>query len=76
MKKGNQIISKVRSSYWTRNHKYGLRISMSVKEAIALDKSNGNTLWWEKIVQYMKNMRISFELYGGNVEDLPTGIKR
>ena len=71
MKKRNRIIQKVKSRYWTRTHKYGVRIPNSVKEAIALDKSNVNTLWWEAIFQDMKNVIIAFELYEGNVEDLP-----
>ena len=75
MKKRNQIISKVKSKYWTRTHKYGVRIPKSVKELIALDKSNGDTLWWESIAQEMENVRISFELYEGNMEDLPTGYQ-
>ena len=42
--KNNIIISKVKSKYCNRNHKYGAGIPNSVKEEIALDKSNGNTL--------------------------------
>ena len=48
-----------------------MRILESVKEAITLDKSIVNTLCWEAIVQEMKHERIAFELYEGNVEDLP-----
>ena len=48
-----------------------MTISKSVNDTIQLDKSNGNTLWWEAIVQEMKNVRITFELYEGNMEDLP-----
>ena len=47
----------------------------SVKEAISLDKSNGNTLLWEEIFQDMKNVRIYFEIYESNVEDLPPGYQ-
>ena len=67
MKKGNKIISKLKSKYWTHDHKYGVRIPNSVKEAIAIDNSNINTLWCEAIVQEMRNVRIYFELYEGNV---------
>ena len=44
MKKRDRIISKVKLKYWTLNHKYGVRTPKSVKDTIALDKSNGNTL--------------------------------
>ena len=37
MKKRNKIISKVKSKYWNRTHKYGVRITKSVKEVIALE---------------------------------------
>ena len=44
-----------------------MRIPKSVKEAITLDKSNGNTLWSEEIFDDMKNVKIAFELYEVNV---------
>ena len=44
MNKRSWIISKVRSKYWTRTHKYGARIPNSVKEEIELEKSKGNKL--------------------------------
>ena len=46
-------------------------IPKSVKEAISLEKSNGNTLWWKAISQDMKNVLIYFELYEGNMKNLP-----
>ena len=45
-KKKNVIISKVKSKYWTLNHKYRVMIPKSVKEAISLDKPNGNIILW------------------------------
>ena len=71
MKKSNRIISKLKSKYWTCTHKYGVRIPKSLKEEISFCKSNGNTLWWEKIFQEMKNVRLAFEIYEGNVKDIP-----
>ena len=44
---------------------------MSVKESISLDKSIGNTLYWEAEFKEMKNSRIASEPYDGIVEDLP-----
>ena len=75
MKKRDRIISKVKSKYWNCNHKYVARISKSVKESISLEKSNGNTRWWQEIVQEMKNVRINLEFYKGNLEDLHTGYQ-
>ena len=49
---------KSKVKYWTCTHKYGVRIPKSVKEAIEIDKPNGNTRWWEAIV---KDMRLIFD---------------
>ena len=38
------IISKVKSKYWLRMHKFGIRIPKSVEEAKQLDQENGDTL--------------------------------
>ena len=75
IKKRNRILSKVKSKYWTRTQKYGVKIPDSVNESIAIYKSNGTTLWWEAISQEMKNVRISFGIYEVTVEDLSPGYQ-
>ena len=57
-------------------HKYGLRILHIVKEDIEIDTENGGTLWWDAILQEMKNVQPAFEAYVGNKEDLPTGYQQ
>ena len=37
LKKRNRIISKVKSKYWTRTHKFGIRIPKDAEEAKRLD---------------------------------------
>jgi hypothetical protein len=56
LQKRNQIIGKVNSKYWVQTHKFGVKIPKSVKEAIAFDAENGNTLWWDATCKEMKNM--------------------
>ena len=70
MKKRDAIIQKVKSKYWQRTHKYGLRIPKSWAEAIAVDEENGNRLWQDAIILEMKNNRVAFETYDGRVDDL------
>ena len=70
LKKKARIISKVKSKYWTRTHKFGIRIPKSVEEAKRLDRENGDTLWWDAICMEMKNVRIAFEEYAGEISDL------
>jgi hypothetical protein len=45
LKKKNHIISKLKSKYWSRTHKFGIRIPKTVEEAVRLDQENGDTLW-------------------------------
>ena len=75
LRKRERIVSKVKSKYWVRTHKFGIEIPKSVKHAIELDKKNGNTLWWDAIMQEMKNVRIAFEQFKGEKKDLPIGFQ-
>jgi hypothetical protein len=56
LKKQKRIIQKVKSKYWSRMHKYGLRVPRNIKEAIEIDKENGNTLWMDAVQQEMANV--------------------
>ena len=76
LKKRDRIISKTASKYWQKTHKYGVRIPKTVKDAIAIDKENGDTRWWEAILQEMANVRPAFELFEGSKEDLPIGYQQ
>ena len=70
LKKKARIISKIKSKYWDRTHKYGIRVPKTVKEAIDIDNENGNTLWWDALMKEMRNVRPAFEVYEGDVKDL------
>ena len=70
LRKQKRILQKVKSKYWTRTHKYGIRIPKSVKEAIEIDKENGNTLWMDTIRLEMKNVRVAFEEFDGYTASL------
>ena len=77
VKKKNRIISKIKSKYWERTHKYGIRIPKTVKEALEIDAENeaagrGKEIpkWWDAIMTEMKNVRIAFEEYEGDIKDL------
>jgi hypothetical protein len=36
---------------------------------------NGNTLWWNAILKEMTNVRLAFEIFDGNKEDIPPGYQ-
>ncbi len=65
LRKYDQIISLVRrrtTHYLKRTHKFGIEIPKTVKEALALDSKNGNTLWADAIAKEMREMRIAFNI--------------
>mgnify|MGYP003326537431 FL=1 len=70
MKKQKQIISKIKSKYWDRTHKFGIRIPKDVRQAQQFDKENGNTLWMDAVRKEMENVRIAFKEYEGNPMEL------
>mmetsp|Transcript_26808 Transcript_26808/g.40564 ORF Transcript_26808/g.40564 Transcript_26808/m.40564 type:complete len:112 (-) Transcript_26808:47-382(-) len=70
LKKKKRIISKIKSKYWQRTHKYGIPIPKTVKEAEGLDTANGNKLWRKALFDEMKNVRPAFEIYEGDTKDL------
>ena len=76
IKERKQIVEIIKSKYWTRTHKFGIRIPKSVAEARKLDNENSNSLWWDVILQEMANVRIAFELYDGTKEDIPSNYQK
>ena len=70
LKKKERIISKIKSKYWQRTHKYGIKIPKSVQQAIIFDTENGNNLWWNALMDEMKNVRPAFEVFEGKKEQL------
>ena len=65
LKKWERIISLVRKRnmrYLKRNEKFGIAIPNNVKEALQLDKENGNTLWADAIATEMKNVKVDFKI--------------
>ena len=69
------IISKKARNYCQKTRKYGVLIPKTVKQAIQLNKGNGETKWWDVILQEMKNVRPAFEVLEGRKEDIPIGYQ-
>ena len=65
LKRRDRIISAVakRSArYHKRTHKFGIEMPKTVKEAIDLDRKNGNTLWTDAIAKEMNEVRKAFDI--------------
>jgi hypothetical protein len=75
LKKRNRIIAKVKSKYWVRTHKSGIKIPKTVQEAKTFDAENGNTVWWDAICKEMKNVRPAFEAWEKGLDQMPIGYQ-
>jgi hypothetical protein len=73
IKKRETILSKVKSKYWQKTHKYGIEIPKNIKQAKELDAKNGNTLWWDSICDEMANVRVAFEV---SEDGIPPGYTK
>jgi hypothetical protein len=73
LRKCDVIVSAVKVRRTT--HKYGIEIPRNIREAIALDKTNGNSLWADALNKEMGNVGIAFEILGPN-EKAPAGWLR
>lgn len=75
LKKRDKIISKVKTRYHKRTHKFGIEIPKTVAEAYALDKANGNNLWRDAIAKEMAAVRIAFAIKEPGDDVIPPGYQ-
>lgn len=61
LRKRDRIISKVKTRYWKRTHKYGIELPHSVEEALRIDERTGTTFWRDAIEKEMKNAGLAFD---------------
>jgi hypothetical protein len=65
-----RILQKIKSKYWSRTHKYGIRIPKNIMEAMEIDKELGNTLWMDAVRLEMRNVRVAFEEFDSDPNSL------
>ena len=69
-RKRDRMIKKVKSKYWQRSHKYGIRIPKDIKEAKDIDESNGDTQWQDAIAKEMQQIMSALSEHEGSTDDL------
>jgi hypothetical protein len=58
---------------WT--HKFGIELPKTIKEALELDKKNGNTFWADAIAKEMKHVRVAFKILLAG-QSVPIGYQK
>ena len=61
LKKRDRILKKVKSRYWERTHKYGVRLPKTVTEALRMDRESGTDYWQRAIEKEMNNIACAFD---------------
>jgi hypothetical protein len=64
-RKRDHIISLVRKRnprYLKQTHKFGIELPKTIKEALELDKKNGNTFWADAIAKEIKDVCVAFKI--------------
>jgi hypothetical protein len=75
LKKRDQIIAAAATRYHKRTHKYGFRVPKTVKEAIEIDRENGNMLWQDAIKKEMAAVGVAFRILRDE-EKIPPGYQQ
>jgi hypothetical protein len=74
LKKRDRIIGAVNKRIAKKTHKFGIRVPKDIGEANAIDKENGNALWYDAFQKEMKNVMIAFDVMEP-YRHLPVGYK-
>ena len=69
-KKKERVIKKLKSEFWKKTYKYGIRLPQSMKEVKEIDVENKNTFLMDSVKLEMKNNRWAFDEYNNNPEKL------
>ncbi len=56
------LVRKRNPRYLKRTYEFGIELPKTIKEALELDKKNGNTFWADAIAKEMKDVCIAFKI--------------
>ena len=64
------LVKKRNTRYLKRNEKFEIALPKNVKEALQIDKENGNTLWGDAITTEMRTVKVAFNIINDGGMDL------
>jgi hypothetical protein len=78
LKKRDRIILLVKKrnpGFLKRTHKFGIEVPKTVKDALEIDRRNGNTFWADAIAKEMKDVHVAFKILL-NRQSAPIGYQK
>ena len=72
----SRAINRLRASKQSKHRiRFGIEVPNTMKEALDLDKTNGNDLWRNAIDKELNKVRVAFQLLNDN-DEVPVGSKK
>ena len=78
LKKRDQVVllvKKRQSRFLKQTHKVGIEVPWTAKEALEIDRKNGNTFWADTIAKEMKDVCVAFKILL-NGQSAPIGYQK
>jgi hypothetical protein len=69
------IVKKHNPRFLKKTHKFGIEVPKTVKDALEIDRRNGNTVWADAIAKEMKDICVTFKILL-NGQSAPIGYQR
>jgi hypothetical protein len=73
IRKRDRLINKVVTRQRRTSMKFGVEVPRTVKDALELDRKNGNTFWADAIKKEMDNVKVAFNILGQD-DSVPPGF--
>ena len=75
LRERERIIMSVKARFAKRKFKFGFEIPNSIKDALRIDKENGNTFWHDALKKEIKDVRVAFKFLDWNAK-APIGYQQ
>ncbi len=56
------LVKKRNPRFLKKTHKFGIEVPKTIRDALDIDRRNGNTFWADAIAKEMKDVRVAFKL--------------
>ena len=75
LKHRNKIIAAVKARVVKKDYMFGIRVPKNYKEAVEIDRENGNTLWQDAIKKEMDAVKVAFRVLDPD-EEIPPAYQQ
>jgi hypothetical protein len=63
----------LKKRYWRTTHKFGVRVPKTVGEVLAIDRDEGNTLWYDSLQKELEKIMVAFDTQHDKLPEMICG---